>query len=170
MRFARLVAATTLAVAATPVLGVVTASPAAADACTGSGGVTVVVDGGPLGGGVDETCVGSGGRADALFASAGHRLEYQPGDPGYVCYVDSRPGADCGRDKAALNYWSLWWSDGESGSWVYSGLGVRSLTVPDGGYVAWVWQNDGTRTVPATSAAPRTSAPGSGSGGSAPAN
>lgn len=169
MRFARFVAATALAVAATPVLGGVTAAPAQAAGCSGAGGVTVVVDARALGGGVDESCVGSGGRADVLFASAGHRLEYQPGDPGYVCYVDSRPGANCGRDKAAMNYWSLWWSDGTSGSWVYSGLGVRSLNVPDGGYVAWVWQNAGSRSVPSTSAAPRGTG-GSGGSGSSPSS
>ena len=38
-------------------------------------------------------------------------------------------------------YWGLWWSDGQSGSWSYSPSGAGSLTVPEGGYVAFAWQS-----------------------------
>lgn len=177
MRFARFVAATALAVAATPVLGGVTAAPAQAAGCTGAGGVTVVVDGSALpgGGGVDARCVGSGGKADVLFQSAGFTLGYHPGQPGYVCTVNRAPATPCGDDQRARNYWSLWWSDGSSG-WKYSGVGVKGLKVPDGGYVAWTWENAGSMTQPRLAAADRSAAapsspsspsnPGSGSGGS----
>jgi len=170
---ARLVAATALAVAATPALAVVggpaVMPSASAAACEGAGGVTVVVDGTrlPEGGGVLQECVGSGGTADTLFRSAGVAQFDNPSSPGFVCYVNDRPARkQCGADTQANSYWSLWWSDGESGTWQYSGLGYRSLDVPDGGYVAWAWQNRGSRTPPQVSAAPRASAdPGSGAGG-----
>ncbi|MDQ1105054.1 hypothetical protein QE364_002997 [Nocardioides zeae] len=173
MRFARFVAATALAVAATPVLGGVTAAPAEAAGCTGAGGVTVVVDGTtlPAGGGVDARCVGSGGNADDLFASAGFSMGFHPGQPGYVCTVDGAPTTRCGDDQRAKNYWSLWWSDGSSG-WQYSGVGVTGLKVPDGGYVAWTWQNAGSMDRPRIAATDRSAGSGSGSGSSpsAPSN
>lgn len=164
MRFARFVAATALAVAATPVLGTVSAAPAQAAGCTGAGGVTVVVDGTalPSGGGVDARCVGSGGNADDLFASAGFSMGFHPAQPGYVCTVDGAPTTRCGDDQRAKNYWSLWWSDGSSG-WKYSGVGVTGLKVPDGGYVAWTWQNAGSMDRPRIAATDRSAGSGSGS-------
>ncbi|WZH50653.1 MAG: hypothetical protein PIR53_11520 [Nocardioides alkalitolerans] len=165
MRFARFVAATALAVAATPVLGAVSAAPAQAAGCTGAGGVTVVVDGTalPSGGGVDARCVGSGGNADDLFTSAGFSMGFHPAQPGYVCTVDGAPTTRCGDDQRAKNYWSLWWSDGSSG-WKYSGVGVTGLKVPDGGYVAWTWQNAGSMDRPRIAATDRSAGSGSGSG------
>ncbi|GAB3070417.1 hypothetical protein [Nocardioides zeae] len=169
MRFARFVAATALAVAATPVLGGVTAAPAAAAGCTGAGGVTVVVDRGSLGGGVTESCVSSGGKARTLFNSAGYSQRDDPRQPGFVCYVDELPGKDCGKNTSEGRYWGLWWSDGTSSGWKYATLGVDSLQVPDGGYVAWAWQDGSTSArdaVPPRSSAPARAGSGSGAGSS----
>jgi hypothetical protein len=44
-------------------------------------------------------------------------------------------------------YWGLFWSDG-SGGWVYSSEGVDALSIPDGGSVAFAWQDGGARDQP----------------------
>ncbi|MDT9591805.1 hypothetical protein RDV89_01905 [Nocardioides zeae] len=157
------VAATALAVAATAALVGLPVPAAVAADCAG---VTVVVDASRLSGGIDQKCQGSsGGTARGLFAAAGHTQEDDPRQPGFVCYVDSQPSQrQCARDSAAGSYWSLWVSDGRSGTWSYSSLGVDGLSVPAGGYVAWVWQSGG-RSAPGVAATPRSSG-SSGSGDS----
>ena len=53
------------------------------------------------------------------------------------------------RPHATRNaYWSLWWSDGKSGTWKYSSTGVTSLKVPDGGSVALSWQGQSSQAKP----------------------
>ena len=108
------------------------ATPAAAAACTQGTGVTVVV-------GTQVDCVpGSGGNARAKVSAAGHSQVDVPRQPGAVCRIDGFPaaGQPCFETDA---YWALYWSDGTSGSWVYSELGVNSLSIPTGGWVAWIW-------------------------------
>lgn len=158
-----------------------TAAPAAAAACSGSSGVTVVVDHGSLGGGIDEVCSQSGGgtKASALFEGAGFSLTYVQQQPGFVCRINGQPASDpCVRTPPSNAYWGLWWSDGRSGSWSYASVAAGSLTIPDGGYVAFAWQNGGQSApgVPATahagtptptpsSAPPPTASSGGGGGG-----
>lgn len=129
------------------------AAPAQAAACTGRTGVTVVV-------GSQVGCDPSaGGDAASNFIGAGHALTYARREPGFVCRVDGQPASDpCVNASPASAYWGLFWSDGTSGSWVYSSLGVGSLTVPAGGSVAFVFQTGGGRTMPSV-APPRASAP-----------
>lgn len=140
-------------VAATGVLAPPTAAPAAAAAaaaCPASTGVTAFVDFAELGGGVTGGCDRDGGGKAAVevFRDAGYTLEYsqQPGMNGYVCKVQRKPSdRDC---AASDSFWSLWWSDGESGRWVFASRGVGSLEVPDGGYVAWAWHEGAGRAEP----------------------
>ncbi len=108
-------------------------------ACPGATGVTVIVDynevGGPTRAGCDPD--GAGKSASEVFPGAGFALEYHPRQPGYVCKVTGLPD-----DRPCLesdSFWSLWWSDGESGEWRFSNQGVGGLTVPEGGYVAFAW-------------------------------
>ena len=126
------------------------APPAAAATCTDGRGVSVVVDFGALGGGVQTSCDADGGdkKASAIFADSGVALTYAQRAAGFVCRVDGVPTSDpCVNTAPADAYWGLWWSDGTSGKWVYSSLGTASLTVPVGGSVGFAW-NSGTRTAP----------------------
>lgn len=137
-------------VAATGVLlvpaGTATAVPArAAAACPSASGVTAVVDFKELGGGVTAGCDGDGGGrpASEVFRDAGYTLSYSqaPGMNGFVCKVQGKPvDGDCAQTDA---FWSLWWSDGTSGRWVFANQGVGTLDVPDGGYVAFAWHQGG---------------------------
>ncbi|WP_436699324.1 hypothetical protein [Nocardioides sp. BYT-33-1] len=142
----RAVAATIL-VAATAVL--LPQSGASAAACGGAKGITVVVDSNQLGAGISAGCdADGGGYAASNFADAGYRIEYSQaaGMSGFVCKVNGNPSdGDCTETDA---YWSLWWSDGRSGSWTYASRGVGGLTVPDGGYVAFSWHQGAGRAAP----------------------
>jgi hypothetical protein len=140
-----------VALAATAAGLVVAATPAPAQAatCSGTSGVSVVVDFHQLGGGVQTACDTDGaGKKYAAdqFTDVGHVLTYVQGQA-FVCEVDSKPATQCVRTPPANAYWSLWWSDGTSGTWTYASLGVASLKVPAGGYVALSWQK-GTGQVP----------------------
>lgn len=162
----RVLAVTLLGVAAGPAALVV---PAHAAACAGGQGVTVVV-------GSRIACDSDGGgRAASNFADAGHQLTYASRAPGFVCRVDGAPASDpCLEASPADAYWALFWSDGTSGTWIYSSVGVTSLKVPRGGSVAFVFQDSQSRTWPPvapTVAAPEptratTAPPAAGSNGS----
>ena len=130
----------------------------AAGYCAGSG-VSVVVDFGGLGGGIQKGCDSSGNHnAAKAFTNTGHPLTYAQRQPGFVCRVNGVPQSDpCVNTSPADAYWGLFWSDGSG--WKYSSLGVGSLTVPAGATVAFSWQNGGTLDPPG--AAPAAPAPAS---------
>jgi len=171
-RLPRLVAAAALAAAAGVVLP---ASPSSAATCSGDTGVSVVVDFTKLGGGIATGCVtdGGGDTAASLF-EVDHDLTRVQQYPGAVCKVDNTPAdAACQNMPPTDAYWGLFWSDG-SGGWVYSSEGVDSLNVPDGGSVAFAWQDGGDRDYPGVAApqtadepspSPSPSPTGGGSGG-----
>ncbi len=149
----RTAAATILLAAAVVLLPQASASAAA---CGGSTGITVVVDSNQLGAGISAGCDADGGTAANNFADAGYQLEYSQaaGMSGFVCKINGNPAnGDCTETDA---YWSLWWSDGKSGTWTYAARGVGSLRVPDGGYVAFAWhQGSGRAAPPDVSPTPR---------------
>ncbi|WP_141006653.1 hypothetical protein [Nocardioides humi] len=127
------------------------------------GRVTVVVDAGELGAGISAGCdpsVAAGEVAAKNFADAGYTIEYSQasGMSGFVCKVNGNPAdGHCTETDA---YWSLWWSDGRSGTWIYANRGVGGLKVPDGGYVAFSWhQGAGKASPPDVAATPRATAP-----------
>lgn len=127
--------------------------PAAAQAatCSTSHGVTVVVDFHQLGGGVQTACdAGGAGRTGAAqMSDVGHHLTYVQRQPGFVCRVDGAPADDpCVTTPPDNAYWSLWWSDGRSGTWSYAAQGIGALQVPDGGYVALSWQGGDGKAAP----------------------
>lgn len=151
--------AATLLVAAPGSLALMPAAHAAG--CFGSGGVTVVVDFQQLGGGAQTGCdPAGGGRVAAVsFPEAGFPLTDVQQTPGFTCRVSGKPATDpCVRTPPATAYWSLWWSDGRSGTWSYATVGVGSLKVPEGGYVAFSWQGQAGRALPGISPTPRRSA------------
>lgn len=143
--------------------------PTARAACTGDSGVSVIVDFNELGGGVTAACDpdGAGKVAAEVFPDAGYPLTYAQEDPGFVCRVSGKPAdSPCVRTPPATAYWSLWWSDGESGQWVYSSSGVSSLDVPDGGYLAFAWhQGSGNAAAPDVAPTAHTSEPSDDDGG-----
>ncbi|MFS3127947.1 hypothetical protein ACLM5J_06045 [Nocardioides sp. Bht2] len=137
-----------------------TATPAEAAVCSGSTGVTVVVDYNGLGGGTSTGCAADGGdqRASAIFPGAGFPLQYASRSQGFVCRVTGVPSDDpCTEAAPATKYWSLWWSDGRSGTWNYASQGAGSLRIPEGGYVAFSWhEGTGRAAAPGVSPTPRT--------------
>jgi hypothetical protein len=149
-------AVATLVVAAAGLLGAVTAAPPAVAApCPGTAGVTVVIEYGALGGGVDQLCAPEGGgrTAGQLLQDTGHALTWVQRFPGFVCRIEGLPADDpCVNTPPADAYWGLWWSDGKSGEWSYSSLGAGSLTIPAGGYVAMVWDDSSGDVRPRTGA------------------
>jgi hypothetical protein len=160
--YARVVA--TAVMAATASFGLATApgSPAAAVACDGPQGVSVVVDRGALGGGISEVCdpAGAGKAAIALFEDAGFSLTYVETQPGAVCQVDGEPASDpCFQAPPPDAHWGLWSSDGISGSWEYASGDPASLAVPGGGYVAFAWQAAADLREPGVPATPHESSP-----------
>lgn len=144
--------------------GTIPAPAGAASGCSGTAGTIVVVDFNQLGSGgsdIVKGCAPSADSAATAFGQAGFDLTYSPapGMQGYVCTVEARPAdRDC---TGADSYWSLWWSDGKGGPWVYSSLGVTSLDAPKGGYVAFSWhEGAGTRgTSPGVNPTRRVAAP-----------
>ena len=152
---ARLVAMLGLVASGLVLLGEV---PAAAAGCAGSTGVTVVVDFHQLGGGVRQACDADGGgkAASTVFPDSGFPLAYVQRQPGFVCRVSGAPASDpCVNTPPATAYWSLWWSDGTSGTWTYASVGVGSLKVPDGGYLAFSWQGQDGKAAPGVAPNPR---------------
>ena len=126
--------------------------PASAALCSGHG-VNVVVDYHGLGGGVLKGCdtSGAGKTANKVFPAAGYPLTYVRGS-GFVCRVNGKPASDpCQTTSPANAYWGLYWSDGKSGTWTYATSGVGGVSVPDGGFVAFSWQNGGADDPPGTS-------------------
>ncbi len=133
-------------------------APASAAApCPGASGVTVVVDFHELSGGVRQACEPEGGDKTAakLFPAAGFPLTYVQRFPGMVCQVSGKPAdSPCVEAPPTDAYWALWWSDGESGTWAYSSLGVDSLTIPPGGYVAFSWNGSKAKSPPGVDPTP----------------
>lgn len=128
-------------------------APATAATCPSSAGVSVVVDFTKLGGGIATTCVADGGGENAgTIFEVDHDLTRVQQFPGAVCKVDDTPAdAACRTMPPSDAYWGLFWSDGDGG-WTYSSEGVDSLEVPDGGAVAFAWQDGGERDQPGVAA------------------
>ncbi|MFJ1707053.1 flagellar hook-length control protein FliK [Kitasatospora sp. NPDC088346] len=123
----RLLAALTAAAALTVALvGATTtaAPPASAAACTGTSGVTVVVDFTALGGGVQTGCApGDPTSGLAALTGAGFGYAFHPRFPGMVCRINALPNPCNGAPVTA--YWSYWHA-AHGGPWSYSTLGAGS--------------------------------------------
>ena len=118
--------------------GLAVAAPAAeAAACSGSSGVTVVVDFGSLGGGVQTGCAG-GDPASGLAAlsAAGHGYTFVPRQIGLVCQIDARPNPCNGAPTTA--YWSYWHAT-RGGSWSYATVGAGGYNPQPGTVEGWAF-------------------------------
>lgn len=137
------------------------AHAAASNACPGATGVTVVVDFNELPAGAEHQVgcsADASGRAIDHFRRAGFTLTEHATQQDYTCQVNGQPSdRDCLANDA---FWSLWWSDGKSGTWVFSTSGVTSLRVPAGGYVAFAWhEGSGKAAPPDVAPTPRVATP-----------
>lgn len=138
------------------------AAPASAATCATADGVVVVVDFHQLGGGLRQSCDPSGGGHSAarLFGDAGFSLTRVQTQPGFVCRVNGLPASDpCHSTPPADAYWALWWADATSGSWRYATMGVDSLDIPRGGYVALSWSTGSTAARPGVAPTRQVAAP-----------
>ena len=131
------------------------AAPSAASSgrCPRGTGVTVVVDYGPLGGGVVTACDpdGAGRPATEVMGRAGFALTYVNNQPGFVCRIDGKPDESqesCASTPPSDAYWGLFWSDGDPATWKYASQGAGSLEVPEGGSIGWRFQDGGDREDP----------------------
>ncbi|MDF3045393.1 MAG: hypothetical protein K0R30_1621 [Ornithinibacter sp.] len=104
---------------------VMTSAPASAAACSGTSGVTVVVD---TGGSVNTRCA-AGDPASGLRAltAAGFSVTYPQQYPGsVVCRINGFPASDpCVRMPPADAYWAFFHAT-RGGGWTYSSSGVSS--------------------------------------------
>ncbi|GGU25254.1 hypothetical protein [Lentzea flava] len=107
----------------------------------GCDGVTVVVDFRGLGGGVQQGCApGSPASGVAALAAAGFGYTYASRQPGFVCRINGKPGADtdkCVTTSPASAYWSYW--HGSGGSWSYSNQGAATYVPARGTVEGWAF-------------------------------
>lgn len=176
-RLMRSAVAAALAVPATGVVYAASAPPAhAASAyngyCRTSAGVTVVVDFGPLGGGVATRCspVGSGASGiDALQAAGIPVTGTQRYGLAFVCRLYGQPTASrelpggyheqCVNTPPTDAHWD-YFKAANGGSWSYSSTGASGTTVIPGGFEGWRF-SEGTRLAPrATPVRPAAPKPG----------
>lgn len=147
-----------------PALLMGTTGSAHAAACSGSNGVTVIVDFAELGGGVVAGCAPAAKTAAAAFNEAGFGLEAVVSEPGMVCRVAGQPSdASCQNAPEASAFWSLWTAPVEGGRWNFAQMGAYDLRVPRNGYVAFAWHRGSAQAQPpaatATSRVPSTPTP-----------
>lgn len=123
---------------------VVPAVPAQAAACSGTNGVTVVVDFGSLGGGVQTRCASSDPASGlAALQAAGFSITPVQRFPGFVCRIDGKPSSDpCVNTPPDTAYWSYWYAK-RGGSWTYSGEGPSTRDPAPGTVEGWAFGSGG---------------------------
>ncbi len=136
---------------------VAAAAPASAAACSGTSGVTVVVD---RGGSISTRCA-SGDPSSALGAlqAAGFTVGYPQQFPGsVVCRINGYPSSDpCVRMPPSSAYWAFFHAK-RGGSWVYSSSGAAGYNPAPGSVVGFRF-GSGQQPGIAPPAPPKTSAP-----------
>lgn len=116
---------------------VAVAPEAYAAACTGTSGVSVVVDFGSLGGGVKTMCApGDPASGLAALTGAGFSYAFLPRFPGFVCRINSLPNPCNGAPATA--YWSYWHA-ARHGTWSYSSTGAGSYNPAPNTVEGWAF-------------------------------
>lgn len=136
-RLRRAVVALAVSTTAAAGLAVVQAPPASAAACSGTSGVTVVVDFGSLGGGITTMCA-PGDPTSGLKAltGAGYTYAFVPRFPGFVCQLNVKPNPCNGAPSNA--YWSYWHAP-RRGAWTYSTSGAGSYNPAPNTVEGWAF-------------------------------
>jgi hypothetical protein len=120
------------------------APPAAyAAACTGTSGVTVVVDFTAFGGGVSVACaVGDPATGLAALQGAGFTITgTRRWGLAFVCRINGLPTAateSCFNTPPASAYWAYWHA-APGGSWSYSSTGAASYNPAPGTVEGWAF-------------------------------
>lgn len=127
------------------------AKPAQAAGCTGTTGVTVVVDFTAFGGSVDIRCAlgdpatGLKALEDAGFVVTGT----QRWGKAFVCRLDGLPTAAaeaCVNTPPASAHWS-YWHGSPGGAWSHSTSGASSYNPAPGSVEGWAFGSGGQPTV-----------------------
>ncbi|MFK3984420.1 hypothetical protein ACI2K4_29110 [Micromonospora sp. NPDC050397] len=121
--------------------------PARAAACTGTSGVTVVVDFTAFGGGIQVRCaLGDPATGLAALQGAGFAVTGTARwGLAFVCRLDGLPTAatePCLNTPPASAYWSYWHAPA-GGSWSYSTLGATSYNPAPGTVEGWAFGSGG---------------------------
>lgn len=128
-----------LAVVLGTALVVAQPSPRAAHAaaCTGTSGVTVVVDLTAFGAGIQVQCaLGDPASGLAALTGAGFTYSFVPRYPGFVCRINGLPNPCNGAPASA--YWSYWHATA-GGTWSYSTVGAGSYDPAPGTVEGWAF-------------------------------
>lgn len=137
---------------------VAVAAPASAAACSGTTGVTVVVD---FGSSTTVACAPGDPTSglDAL-AKAGFSVTQVQRQPGFVCRINGAPSsAGCVNTPPASAYWAYFHAS-RGGSWSYSSLGAGSYDPKPGSVEGWKFGSGGAPgTAPPAKTATSTSKP-----------
>ncbi|ASW55374.1 hypothetical protein [Plantactinospora sp. KBS50] len=141
-RIAGLLAAVVAAVAVSAVEPAPRAAQAAA--CTGTSGVTVVVDFAALGGGVQVGCApGDPATGLAALQSAGFTVTGTARwGLAFVCRINGKPTSatePCVNTPPATAYWSYWHASGSGAAWSYSSSGASSYNPAPGSVEGWAF-------------------------------
>ena len=134
--------ATLAVIAAGPVAAQAAASPVVEKAgvtaaCTGTKGVTVVVDFTKLGGKIKTACDPTDPKTGlAALTGAGFTYTFVPRFPGFVCTINQLPNPCNGAPATA--YWSYWHAK-PLGKWVYSSTGAGTYNPKPGSVEGWAF-------------------------------
>jgi hypothetical protein len=125
------------------------AGGSASGACTTTAGITVVVDFGSAGGGLQVGCAPPPvANGFAALSGAGFPIRNVSSQPGFLCQIDGKPADDpCTHVPSSAHYWSYWYAE-RGGEWTYSSSGA-SRTPPPGSVEGWAFgDGDAPRTRP----------------------
>lgn len=101
--------------------GLAVATPAQAAGCSGSDGVTVVVQHGSST--TAECADGDPKDAGEALESAGFTVEKVQSDPRMLCTIDGAPTTSCAKPPEAKTFWGFFTAS-ESGAWTFADKGV----------------------------------------------
>lgn len=134
-----------------------TAAGASSGPCPEVDGVTVVVDFGALGGGVQVRCApGDPDNGYAALSDAGFAVDGTLRSPSFLCRIDGQPTAatdPCVVPSPPWAYWSYWIAD-RGGAWCYSDTGMYGRNPPRGTVEGWAFVSGSN---PGSIRAPRSS-------------
>lgn len=151
-----------LALVAVPAAG---AADDANRACDNDQDVTIVVDFGSLGGGVNVRCGAQPiSNGFDVFRRANVSYETVSGSD-FVCRIAAKPGPeaeDCANTPPGDAYWSYWYAK-RGGEWKYSNVGPASRKPPPGSFEGWTFKTGDDAEPPRypvpAAATPATTAP-----------
>jgi hypothetical protein len=132
--------------------------------CPSADGVTVVVDFGPLGGGVHVRCApGAPASGFDALGRAGIAYDTALRSSGFLCRIAGEPVADpCIDPSPASAHWSYWLAE-RGGAWCYSNLGAGNRRPPQGTVEGWAFvQGSGAADARPPATAPPAAVKGAG--------